>query len=96
MGRVQFSGRSDTLFEQVACDLGQVGVGTGNLCEFGFGNAADTMLKVTSVKATCGCTVVQLDKREYAAGGAYFSDVLHVGVKGGEGGDLRGAKIKRI
>ncbi len=56
------------VFEQVVCDLGQVGVGTGNLCEFRFGNAHEGMLKITNVKATCGCTVVQLDKREYAAG----------------------------
>jgi len=27
-------------FEQAVCDLGQVGVGTGNLCEFRFGNDA--------------------------------------------------------
>ncbi|UCG50114.1 MAG: DUF1573 domain-containing protein, partial [Phycisphaerales bacterium] len=46
---------------------GQVGVGTGNLCECRFGNVGGGMLKVTGVKATCGCTVVQLDKREYAA-----------------------------
>jgi hypothetical protein len=26
------------------------------------------MLKITDVKATCGCTVVQLEKREYAPG----------------------------
>ncbi|UCG49798.1 MAG: DUF1573 domain-containing protein [Phycisphaerales bacterium] len=26
------------------------------------------MLKITNVKAACGCTVVQLDKREYAPG----------------------------
>jgi len=59
--------------------LGQVGVGTGNLCEFRFGNAHDVMLKITGVKAACGCRVVQLDKREYAAGES-----------GGDKGDLYG------
>ena len=95
-----FAAGPQILFEQVVCDLGQVGVGTGNLCEFRFGNGAgylrsnqgsrvtegrvnssggfgashgaagtgDEMLKITGVKATCGCTVVQLDKRDYAPG----------------------------
>ncbi|UCG47378.1 MAG: DUF1573 domain-containing protein [Phycisphaerales bacterium] len=49
-------------FEQAVCDLGEVGVGWGTLCEFRFGNAHEGMLKITGVKATCGCTVVQLDK----------------------------------
>jgi hypothetical protein len=30
----------EILFERAVCDLGQVGVGTGNLCEFRFGNGA--------------------------------------------------------
>jgi len=54
------------LFEEVVCDLGRVGVGTRHFCAFRFGNAGDSSLKITNVKATCGCTIPHLDKREYA------------------------------
>ena len=32
--------RATMVFKRLFCDLGEVGVGTGNLCEFRFGNAA--------------------------------------------------------
>jgi hypothetical protein len=66
---------SQILFERVVCYLGQVGVGTGTLCEFRFGSSGYAPLKITGVKATCGCTVVQLEKREYAPA-EFFSSLL--------------------
>jgi hypothetical protein len=55
-------------FEQRVCDLGRVGLGTKNSCEFKFTNTGQGLLKITNVKSTCGCTVAQLDKKEYAPG----------------------------
>ncbi len=55
-------------FEQTVCDLGQVGLGTKNSCEFKFKNTGQGPLKITNVKSTCGCTVAQLEKKEYAPG----------------------------
>ena len=78
------------LFEQVVCDLGEVGVGTGNLCEFRFGNGHEGMLKITDVKAACGCTVVRLDEREYAAGESGVIKVTYTA------GSTPGAAEKRV
>ena len=55
-------------FEQTFCDLGRVGLGTKNSCEFKFTNAGQGLLRITNMKSTCGCTVAQLDKKEYALG----------------------------
>ena len=55
-------------FEQTVCDLGQVGLGSKNTCEFKFTNTGQGPLKITNVKSTCGCTVAQLEKKEYAPG----------------------------
>ena len=52
-------------FEQTVYDLGQVGLGTKNMCEFKFTNTGQTPLIITDVRSTCGCTVFKLDKREY-------------------------------
>jgi hypothetical protein len=53
-------------FEQMVCDLGRVGLGTKNACEFKFTNTGQGPLKITNVKSACGCTVALLDKKEYA------------------------------
>lgn len=55
-------------FEQTVCDLGRVGLGTKNSCEFKFRNTGQGPLRITNVKSTCGCTVAQLEKKEYAPG----------------------------
>ncbi|MCK4292081.1 MAG: DUF1573 domain-containing protein [Planctomycetes bacterium] len=55
-------------FEQKVCDLGQVGLGTKNTCQFKFTNNGRAPLKITNVKSTCGCAVAKLEKKEYAPG----------------------------
>ncbi|MHC4088355.1 MAG: DUF1573 domain-containing protein [Planctomycetota bacterium] len=53
-------------FENTVCDLGDVGQGTKNECEFRFTNTGRGLLKIGKISRTCGCTVFQLDKKEYA------------------------------
>jgi hypothetical protein len=55
-------------FEKTVCDLGNVGQGTKNTCEFRFTNTGRGLLKIGQISHTCGCTVFQLDKKEYAPG----------------------------
>jgi len=57
-------------FENTVCDLGEVGQGTKNTCEFKFINTGQGLLKIENIKRTCGCTVFKLDKKEYAPGEA--------------------------
>jgi len=53
-------------FEKTVCDLGDVGQGTKNSCEFRFTNTGRGLLKIGNISRTCGCTAFQLDKKEYA------------------------------
>jgi hypothetical protein len=53
-------------FEKTVFDLGDVGQGTKNTCEFRFTNTGRGLLKIGKISRTCGCTVFQLDKKEYA------------------------------
>jgi hypothetical protein len=53
-------------FEKTVFDLGDVGQGTKNTCEFRFTNTGQGLLKIGKISRTCGCTVFQLDKKEYA------------------------------
>ena len=55
-------------FEKRVCDLGEVGQGTKNTCEFKFTNTGQALLKIGKIKRTCGCTVFELDRKEYAPG----------------------------
>jgi len=55
-------------FEKTVCDLGDVGQGTKNTCEFKFTNIGQALLKIGKIKRTCGCTVFELDRKEYAPG----------------------------
>jgi len=55
-------------FEKTVFDLGDVGQGTKNSGEFSFTNTGRGLLKIGEISRTCGCTVFQLDKKEYAAG----------------------------
>lgn len=57
-------------FEKTVCDLGEVGQDTKNTCEFKFTNTGHSLLKIGNIKRTCGCTVFELDKKEYAPGEA--------------------------
>ena len=49
-------------------DFGIIGPLTVNVAEFKFTNTGDEILKITKTKATCGCTVPELKKKEYAPG----------------------------
>ena len=55
-------------FEKTVCDLGDVGQGTKNNCEFRFTNTGRGLLKIGKISRTCGCTVFHLDKKEYTFG----------------------------
>lgn len=48
------------------CDLGEVGQDTKNTCEFKFTNTGQGSLRIGQIKRTCGCTVFELEKKEYA------------------------------
>ena len=52
-------------FEKTVCDLGEVGQGTKNECEFRFTNTGRGLLKIDKISRTCGCTVFGLDKKQY-------------------------------
>ena len=55
-------------FEKVVHDFGKITPGTKNVCEFKFTNAGDSLLKITKVSKTCGCTPYTLAKKEYEPG----------------------------
>ena len=52
-------------FSSTVCDLGEIGSGSRHTCEFKFTNSGSGRLEVTSVKSTCGCTVMDLPSGEY-------------------------------
>jgi len=56
-------------FEKLVYDFGAIPIKTTADCEFKFKNVGDATLKFTKKPwAACGCTVVKLDKMEYAPG----------------------------
>jgi len=55
-------------FKETVCDLGEVGQGTKNTCEFRFTNTGRGLLKIGKISRTCGGTVFHLDKKEYTRG----------------------------
>jgi hypothetical protein len=55
-------------FENVVCDLGKIGPGTKNVCDFKFTNVGNGLLKIKKISKTCGCTPFTLKKRDYAPG----------------------------
>ena len=63
-------------FEKVTHNFGDVGAGTKQICEFGFTNTGNAVLRISEVTKVCGCTPFSLDKTEYAPG---ESGVLRVG-----------------
>lgn len=54
--------------ENPSVDFGQVGPGSSSKAEFKFTNVGKQTLKIDHVQSTCGCTVPQLDKKEYVEG----------------------------
>ena len=55
-------------FDKLVHDFGEVGPGSNNICEFGFSNVGDGVLKIIDVKTDCGCTMYTLKKRDYLPG----------------------------
>jgi len=55
-------------FETTTHDLGEIGFGVTNTCEFRFTNTGRADLKITGIKKTCGCTVAELARQDYAPG----------------------------
>lgn len=55
-------------FDKMVHDFGDVGPGTANICEFGFKNVGEALLKIIDVKPDCGCTLFTLEKKEYEPG----------------------------
>ena len=54
--------------EKAVHDFGEIGPGAKKYCEFKFTNTGDSLLKITKVSRTCGCTPFTLEKNEYAPG----------------------------
>jgi len=67
-------------FEDVVCDLGDIRPGSANICDFKFTNTGRSLLKITNVSKTCGCTLVSLKKNDYVPG---ESGVLQVSYNAG-------------
>jgi len=77
-------------FEEVIHDFGEIGPETKNVCEFKFRNTGESLLKITKVTKTCGCTPYTLAKKEYAPG---ESGVLKVKYRSGK---RPGSTTKRL
>ncbi len=55
-------------FESLVCDLGRIPQYTKHVFEFKFTNTGNEVLKITSVRTPCACTVPKLTEKEYAPG----------------------------
>jgi hypothetical protein len=62
------AGSPKIVFENVTHDFGDISPGSKNMCEFKFKNAGDALLRIGKIQSTCGCTVPELNKKEYAPG----------------------------
>jgi hypothetical protein len=56
------------VFEQPVHDFGLVAPDSVQDCVFNFKNEGPGVLKIKDISKTCGCTVFELEKREYAPG----------------------------
>ena len=55
-------------FKEVVHDFGAVGPSSSNACEFTFTNTGKGILKIERFHSTCGCTIPEMEKKEYAPG----------------------------
>jgi hypothetical protein len=55
-------------FENTIHDFGNISPGSSNTCEFKFCNEGKGALNIAGVSKTCGCTVPELAKKDYAPG----------------------------
>jgi len=67
-------------FEQTEFDLGAVGPATKHTLIYKFKNTGRETLKITDVKAPCGCTIPVLEKKEYAPGESGQIEVTYTAV----------------
>jgi len=65
---VSIGTRPKIQFEKTVHDFGRISPRSRHSCEFKFKNTGDSLLKITDVTKTCGCTPFILDKYEYAPG----------------------------
>lgn len=77
-------------FESTVHDFGNVKPKSNNLCEFRFKNTGDSLLTITDITKTCGCTPFTLEKKEYAPG---ESGILKVKYNAGR---QKGSVIRRL
>jgi len=61
-------GKPAIRFDKIVHDFGDVDPQSSNICEFGFQNAGNAVLKIINVRPDCGCTLFTLEKKEYAPG----------------------------
>jgi len=54
--------------EKAEYDFGVIGPETYNKCQYKFSNTGKGVLKIDHIQSTCGCTVPELTKKEYAPG----------------------------
>jgi hypothetical protein len=55
-------------FQEPVHDFGSVGPSSANACDFVFTNTGKAVLKIERFHAPCGCTIPELEKKEYAPG----------------------------
>jgi hypothetical protein len=68
-------------FEKTVYDLGDVGRGTKNTCEFRFTNTGRGLLKIGKISRTCGCTVFHLGKKQYPPNETGVIKVIYTATK---------------
>ncbi|MBN2139309.1 MAG: DUF1573 domain-containing protein [Sedimentisphaerales bacterium] len=55
-------------FDKLVHNFGDIDPASNNICEFGFKNVGDALLKILNVKPDCGCTLFTLEPKEYKPG----------------------------
>ena len=55
-------------FDKLVHDFHELDPSSSNICEFGFKNVGDAVLKILNIRTDCGCTAFTLEKKEYAPG----------------------------
>jgi hypothetical protein len=66
---------SSVKMEKLEHNFGSIGPNSDNKCQFKFSNVGKGILKIDHIQSTCGCTVPELIKKEYAPGEAGAIDV---------------------
>ncbi len=65
-------------FEKKIHDFGNVKPQSSQLCTFNFKNTGNDILRITDVNTSCGCTISELPKREYAPGESGILPVVYL------------------